>query len=354
MKAGGVWNRLDSDLQIDQPFGVQNRYSLDPTRVDVISLHTAFDTSIGAGHVQMSGPIAPRVTLTFGGRIDRFAFLDATTVSPRAGLSVELTPTLTATASFGRYHQQPDLVFLTADPINRDLNPMRADHVVAGVSYLPRPDLKLSVEAYRKTYARYPVSLDYPTLSLANTGDVFGISGLLFPMVSEGEGRARGVEIFLHKKLTRGLYGQASYSVSRTEHAALDGVIRRGAFDAPHTMSFIGGYRLGDTWEFSTRFTFASGRPYTPPLLDPSQEQNRWISDLTRVNDERMSSYNRLDVRVDRRFALGPTHTTLFFEAQNIYNRENIARYVWNPKTRMPFAELQFGFLPIFGVNLEF
>jgi hypothetical protein len=354
LKGGGAWNRLHADLAIDQPFGVQNPYSLDPSRVNAVSVHSAFDTAISAGQAQLSGPVAPRLTLTVGGRVDRFSYLEATTVSPRAGLSAEISPTVTATASVGRYYQQPDFVYLSADPINRDLDPMRADHVVAGVSYTPRADLKLSVEAYRKTYARYPVSVEYPTLSLANTGDVFGIGGQLFPMVSAGEGRSRGIELFLHKKLTRGLYGQASYSVSRTEHAALDAVMRRGTFDAPQSLSIIGGYRRGEAWEYSTRFTLASGRPYTPALLEPSEQQNRWISDLTRVNAERLPRYHRLDVRVDRRFSLGPTHTTLFFEAQNIYNRENVARYVWNPKTLAPHAQLQYGFLPIFGVNVEF
>jgi hypothetical protein len=354
VRTGAAWRRIRSELDIDQPFGVENPYSVDPTRVNVVSLHTAFTTSISSGHLQVSGPIAPRLKLTLGSRVDRFAYLDETRVSPRAGLAFELSPNVTATASVGRYHQQPDLVFLNADPINRDLDTMRSDHVVVGVSYVPRPDVKISVEAYRKTYARYPVSLEYPTLSLANTGDVFGVGGLLFPMVSQGDGRSRGLELFLHKRLTRGLYGQVSYTLSRTEHAALDDVLRRGTFDAPHTASIIGGYRAGPSWEFSTRFTFISGRPYTPPLVTESQAQNRWISDLGRVNAERTPSYHRLDLRVDRRFSLGPTYTTFFFEAQNVYNRENVFRYAWNPKTRMVDADLQFAFLPVFGVNVEF
>jgi hypothetical protein len=354
VKGGAAWKRIRSQLDIDQPFGAQNPWSVDPTRVNAVSLHTAFATSIGLGHVQLSGPVAPRLKLTLGGRMDRFNYLDTTTVSPRAGLTFELTPTVTATASFGRYYQQPDLVYLNADPTNRDLDPMRADHVVGGMSYTPRPDLKLSVELYRKAYTSYPVSVEYPTLSLANTGDAFGVGGLLFPMVSAGEGRSRGVELFLHKRLTRGLYGQVSYTFSRTEHAALDGVRRRGAFDAPHAASLIGGYRVGHTWEISSRFTFMSGRPHTPPLLAESEAQNRWIVDLSRVNAERTPSYQRLDLRVDRRFTPGRTYMTLFFEAQNVYNRENVFRYRWNPKTRAPHAELQFGFLPVFGVNVEF
>jgi Carboxypeptidase regulatory-like domain/TonB dependent receptor/TonB-dependent Receptor Plug Domain len=118
VKGGGAWKRIRSELGIDQPLGVQNPYSVDPARVNAVSVHTSFDTDIGVAHAQVSGPIAPHLKLTLGGRVDRFAYLDAITVSPRAGLSVEISPTVTANASFGRYYQQPDLVYLNAD-LNR-------------------------------------------------------------------------------------------------------------------------------------------------------------------------------------------------------------------------------------------
>jgi hypothetical protein len=127
--------------------------------------------------------------------------------------------------------------------------------------------VKLSAEAYRKNYREYAVSLEYPTVSLANFGDRFDIYGILFPMTGAGKGRTQGFELFLQKRLTGALYGQISYTYSQAKHAALDGVMRPGAFDSPHIFSVIGGYRLGPRWQLSTRFTYASGRPYTPPVV---------------------------------------------------------------------------------------
>lgn len=77
--------------------------------------------------------------------------------------------------------------------------------------------MKLTVEGYYKRYSGYPVSTEYRTLSLANTGTFFGLEGLLFPMVSQGRGRSRGVELYVQKKLAGHVYGQLSYAYSRTE-----------------------------------------------------------------------------------------------------------------------------------------
>src|ERR671925_152540 len=40
----------------------------------------------------------------------------------------------------------------------------------------------LSVETYRKNYHDYPVSTEYPSLSLANLGDTFNVLESLFPL----------------------------------------------------------------------------------------------------------------------------------------------------------------------------
>src|SRR5829696_5156331 len=70
---------------------------------------------------------------------------------------------------------------------------MQADHVVVGTAFQARPDLRISLEAYRKPYRDYPVSVDYPALTLANSGIGFDMANILFPMTSQGRGRAEGL-----------------------------------------------------------------------------------------------------------------------------------------------------------------
>jgi outer membrane receptor protein involved in Fe transport len=348
---------LGRDLDLAQPRGVQTPYSVKP-REDTPGLTLDFNTTsaITAAYVQASGQVLPRVTLTGGIRLETFEALgDAVEAGPRGGIEFRLSPKARLSLSAGRYHQHPELVTVVAVPQNATLAPIEADHLVAGMKYEPQPGLLMSAEVYRKWYRSYPVSLQYPQLTLANHGSEFNTSDLLLlPMSSAGEGRAQGLELFLKKRLNGGLYGQIAYSLSRTEQAAHDGVFRRGSFDTPHVLTAVGGYQVGERWELSGRFTLASGRPYTPPLFTESVEQNRLIYDVTRFNAERLPAFHRLDLRVDRKFRFFGRNASLFAEMQNLYNHRSVIEYSWNQKTRELYAEKQLGLLPVIGINAEF
>lgn len=353
-KAGVSLKRMRDTFSIDQPYGTVNPFSPDTARVDRLGIGFEEASFQPAGYVQWTEALGPRADLTLGVRAAHFGALDAATFDPRASLTLQLATPLDLSLSYARTHQAPSTVFVRAVPENASLPPIESDHLIAGLTYLPQQDLRITLEAYRKEYRDYPVARDHPTFSLANSGDVYGVNGLLFPLVGQGRGRATGIELFAQKKLKQGLYGQLTYGAQRVEHAALDGVYRRGGFDSPHTGTLIVGYKPSPAWELSSRFSYSRGRPFTPPLEPASTQQNRYIYDLSRVNAERAPDYHRLDVRFDRRFSLGRTFTTLWLEIQNVYDRENAFLYTWNAKQRELDAVPQITFLPVMGVNVEF
>jgi len=320
-------------------------------RPDLINRVT---TDRSAAYLQAAISPLPRTDLTLGVRWDRFGFTDEQTVSPRAAIRWQFIDAMTLSASWGRFAQQPALIFLNGHPSNRDLLPMRADHYILGWAWYPLPDLKLSVEGYRKNYHDYPVSVEFPQVSLANDGDSYTINGRLIPMTSAGEGWSEGLEFFLQKKLSSGLYGQVSYTLSRARHQALDGVQRPGSFDIPHVLYLVGGYRLNEEWEVSTKFSYATGRPRTPLLQPDSYEQNRWVLDMSRLNSARMPDYHRLDLRIDNRQNFSGWNLVTYFELQNAYGRRNIFTYLWNEKTRSEEPVYQTGMFFVGGIKVEF
>ena len=353
VQAGGSVKTFRIDYTVESPYGNDTPYS-PVAGIDPFSLATRFRSYQTGAYVQASKQVAARVNVTLGGRADHYAILSQARVSPRAGVTVRLTDALSWNSSAGSYYQQPAFLFVSAFPQNASLVPWRADHYVTGLRWSPLPDIRVTAEAYRKIYSKYPVASDLPTVSLANIGDTFDVREILFPLTSTGEGFSEGVELFAEKRLTAKVYGQGNLSFSRTRHAGLDGVLRPGSFDYPFVFNLLGGYKLSPRWELSARLSFLSGRPFTPYDQAVSTAQRRGVYDLTRVNADRAPDYARVDLRVDRTFTVAGQPLNLFAGGQNLTNRRNFAGYSWNRRTnRQQFGEQQGGF-PILGFDWRF
>jgi hypothetical protein len=308
----------------------------------------------GAYYTQLTQRIGD-LSLTGGIRIDYFELIDRPfAVAPRLSASYAATARTSINAAIGRYYQAPSYIWLVANPINRQLTHIGTDQYILGIERLLRTDTKISLEGYYKDYFRYPVSLTRPYLLMANTGAGFGGSEEGFasfgidPLMSDGSGRAFGVELFLQKKLSElPFYGTVSVSYNNTRFVPLDGRKRPGAFDQRWITNFGGGYIIDERWEISTRFRFVTGRPYTPFNNDGSQ-------DVERYNTARIPSNHSLDLRVDRRWSFDRWALITYIDVQNVYNRQfrDVPRY--DRRTGEITRTSSIGILPSIGISAEF
>jgi len=353
VQAGGSFKIFQLRYDTASPLGNDSPYSPEPD-LDPFAIERGFTAYQTGAYVQTTGSLTSRLNVTLGGRFDHYQYIDAARFSPRAGASFAVTDAISLRASYGRYYQQPFFPFLAVFPENRALAPIQADHYVAGLAWQIDGQTRMLVEVYRKNYDDYPVSTTIPELSLANIGDTFNVRDVLFPMSSDGVGHAQGVEISVERKPGGRWYGQANLAFARARHAGLDGVLRPGSFDSPVVANADGGWRIDDRWQVSARFSFLSGRPYTPFDLALSMAQRRGIYDLDRVNGERAPAYARLDLRVERRFTVGGRSLVIFGGVQNVTNRENVAQYTWNRRTNDARTQTQIGIFPIVGFDWQF
>ena len=295
-----------------------------------------------------------RFSYTAGLRADHSTFLNAApVVSPRLSANYKLTGEVSLSASAGRYNQYPSTIWLVANETNRDLDPIQADQVVLGLEYLWRPDTKVTLETYTKQYSNYPVSLTRPYLTMVNTGAGFGGSTEGFasfgvdPLASEGTGWARGLELFVQKKMSEvPYYGTISMSYNQSMFTALDGIERPGSFDQTWIMNLGGGYVFNEKWEFSTKFRYATGRPYTP--LDESGSQI-----TSAYNAERLDANHNLDMRLDRRWNNNGWGLITYIDVQNVYNRKSSSVPSFDPNTGEVSEQQGFGILPTIGISAE-
>lgn len=355
VQLGASARRTTTDYDAASPFGNEGPYFVEPS-ANPFAVDERRVTVNAGGYAQLSRKFGARVGITAGLRTDHYGYLPATRTSPRLGANIDLNSKVSLRMSAGRFYQQPFLVFVTAFPANRRLEPFHADHFVAGVSVSPGPQTRMTVEAYAKKYQRYPVSIDVPQLSLANVGDTFAVREVLFPMVSEGTGDAYGIEAFAERKpnAANRWYGQANIAVSRSRYSGRDGVLRPGSFDYPVVANAVGTYRVNRDWDVSTRVSFLGGRPYTPIDDVLSTAGRRAIYQLDRINAERGPAYFRVDLRVDRRWFIDGKPVSVYAGAQNITNRRNVSGYSWDRRGGSVRTLEQLGVFPIIGLDWQF
>jgi outer membrane receptor for ferrienterochelin and colicin len=321
-----------------------------------INIHQGITPKQG-GYVNFKHRIFNRFVYNLGGRYDGFNLLGTNNFSPRFNIAYNATERLDFHAGIGRYYQDPEFIFITSDPSNkRNLKDIRCDHFIAGMNYLLASGTRLTFEVYRKNYSQYPVSADsgYEMISMANSGADYGSNGNSQKLTSRGEGRANGFELMIQKKMTDRVYGLVSYSYSIIQNKALDNVYRNGAFDNRHVFNWVLGWQKNKNWEFSVKWRYAGGAPYTPYDREASIAAGEGRLDLIRVNANRFPAYHRLDLRADHRSYYRKGTLVEYFSIENAYNRKNVRNGYWNnAQSRMDF-NYQTGFFFVGGVSYEF
>jgi hypothetical protein len=296
-----------------------------------------------------------RLTATFGVRGDCFSFTDRKTLSPRFSFSYRLDDLTSLTGSAGLYRQTLPLILLAQDPGNRRLESPSALQGILGISRLLTENTKLTVEAYEKRYRHFPIDPSQPSLFLID--ELYYRYGFFFnhgPLTAEGEAESRGLEVTVQKKLAADFYGLASASYSKSRTRGGDGIWRDRVFDNRFMFSVEGGYKPNRRWEFSLRWIYAGGTPYTPFDIAKTRALNREVLDENRINTERYPDYHSMNLRFDRRFLFRKTNLVFYFSIWNVYGRRNVATYFWNGAEQKQETIYQWGILPIFGLEWEF
>ncbi len=299
-----------------------------------------------------------RWTVTAGLRADYYDFLRGSfRLAERMGVAYRVGRNSELRLNRGRYYQAPSYIWLLGDPRNIEtLEPIRATHLGLGFEQLLRADLRFQIEGYHKTYRDYPARTFRPQAVLAPSGfeDVtndipFGLE----PLVSQGTGRAFGVEALLQKRLSDiPLYGLVSLSLGRSEFEGLDGVERPGAFDTRFIGTVLAGYRFNPRWELSGKFRVASGQPTTPFITSGPLAGSL---DFSRYNaGPRLPAFHALDIRVDRRWSFRSWQLVVYLDVQNVYGRTNVSQIRWNAQEQRVEDDEALGILPSIGVNIEF
>ena len=258
------------------------------------------------------------------------------TVSPRLSVSWALHPLLRLNASVGDYYKIPTYTVLgfrndSGIFVNKNVNYIRSVHYTGGFEYLPKEDLRFTLEGFYKRYSDYPVSVR-DGISLANLGGNFDVLGNE-AVTSTGNGKAFGFEFYVQQKLVKRTFGVLSYTFVRSLFSGANGNYVASTWDNRHLLSFLLGQKFKNGWELGVKYRYAGGVPYTPYNLDSSRQQfattGLGVLDFGRLNTDRLIAFQQLDIRVDKKFYFKKFTFDLFLDITNIaaFKSPDLPRY---------------------------
>jgi hypothetical protein len=301
-----------------------------------------------------------RVVIAPGVRIDHSTLSGHTSASPWIEARWPLSASLTARAGGGIYRQGAE--FAEVKGIRgSDLKHMRSYHIDAGVQGPLAPSVTWQLSAYNREDRDY--------LWLPNSEFRVQNGRLVLPSFTTRyenalDGHSRGIELLVQRRSPNGLSGWIAYNLMFTKYAnTFTGEEFDGDYDQRHTLNLYGVYRFNDRMSFSTRFRAGSNFPapgyYESRAISTSSGQEATLYFLSSArNNVRVPVYTRFDVRVNRTFAWRSTRLTLFAEALNAYDRENVRATEpgINGNTHQVFGlfDSMFPLIPSAGLLLEF
>ncbi|MGD0339618.1 MAG: TonB-dependent receptor [Bacteroidota bacterium] len=308
----------------------------------------------GGIFVSYSLQLANRLTISPGGRIDYYKYNNDVKISPRFSLTYHFTDITSLTGTYGIYYQNIPWIIAAQNSDFRNLKTPRADHYVLSFNHLLTESTKLTVELYDKEYRNFPMDPSQPSLFLFDEAVVEGVFLNHTSLVSAGDARSSGVEVTVQKKMAENIYGLIAGSYYRSNYKGLNGTWYERVYDNKFNFSIEGGYKLDEKWEFSLRWLYAGGAPYTPFDAQASLASHKGVFDGTRINAARLPDFHSLNIRVDKRYYFASTTLTVYLSIWNAYNRRNISSYTWNEMKDKIMEEQMWGILPVFGIKYEF
>jgi hypothetical protein len=282
-----------------------------------------------------------KLTLTPGVRFDYFEKpLYESTFSPRMSLGYSLTDTIKAKASWGYYYQIPQGDEFAPGFGNPELKPQKSIHYVAGIEKEFPAGIYADFQVYYKDLSKLVTTSSDPRIKYENSG----------------KGYSYGAEFFIRKKLTRKFFGWLSYSYSKSRRK--DNPYepwRNFTFDRENIITAVATYQLSSRWSIGGKWSFMSGRPYTP-VIDKIYDASRdmfWPV-FGEENSKRLPPTHRLDFRAEYVKPYNTWLMKLYFEAWNLYMNKNIIDITYTDD----YAEVRYVYMPpiiaFIGFKAEF
>jgi outer membrane receptor protein involved in Fe transport len=318
------------------------------------TLNKTINSPQGGIFVDYNCRLSDHFSISPGGRFDYYEYNNDIKFSPRLSATYHFSDITSLTGSYGIYYQNIPWIIAAQKDSFRDLKTPRSDHFVLSFNHLLTESTRLSIELYDKEYKDFPMDPSQLNQFLFDQIVVEQIFLNHANLVSSGKAHSHGIEITVQKKMAENIYGLIAGSYYRSNYTGLDGKQYDRIYDNKFNFAIEGGYKPNEKWEFSLRWLYAGGAPYTPFNEQASLASHKGVFDATQINAARLPDFHSLNLRVDKRYYFEKTTLTVYLSIWNAYGKRNISAYTWNEVKDTIQEEEMWGTLPVIGIKYEF
>ncbi|MCA9751912.1 MAG: TonB-dependent receptor plug domain-containing protein, partial [Gemmatimonadetes bacterium] len=254
-----------------------------------------------------------RLTLNGGVRFENGLHQESARRDPRVSAAFLASSSTTLHAAWGRYGQSAGLRL--SGPSDFPLLSERtqeAEHFVFGVEQRVGT-IRLGADVWRK---------DFPVLDGVVTRTIEGATEQ--HLIQNGS--AEGMELWLRSSGPTASWWFA-YSLGRSRWSDGDRFFARD-FDQLHTVAIANTWTLARNWDLGVAYRFHTGTPYTRQSWNQDGGPD-WILTEGIPNAQRLPDYHRIDVRLRRWFRFDGWEMSVYADALNLTNHDNVLWYAW-------------------------
>lgn len=177
-------------------------------------------------------------------------------------------------------------------------------------------------------------------------------------MVSEGKGLNYGTDVALEQRFRKKWFFLLNGSLYRSRFRLAEAPWYPTRFDSRFSTAATAGREFSltarDVLQVGGRWLFSGGLRYTPHDPALSAFYNRYVPSENAIHQGQNSPYCRLDARVAWRFNRKHLSGALSLDIQNVFNRANAYRVLYNPATRLVFEDFRGELVPVLAFQVDF
>jgi hypothetical protein len=288
-------------------------------------------------------------------------------IEPRAAIRYELNSKQAMSFGYGLHGQiQPMGVYFArqynsngsvSEP-NHDLEMSKAHHFVLGYDRSITNYLHVKAEAYYQSLYNIPITID-PAKTFSMLNNEYGF--VTDPLVNEGKGINKGIELTIEQYMHHELYFLLSSSLYSSKYQAKNGQWYNTRFNGGFSMSFTGGKEFHCGKGFGNRIIginvksiYSGGLRNTPIDLDASiaSGETKYID--AESYTLKAKDYFRTDVKFSVKRNRKKSTTTWSLDIQNVTNRLNVYGDYFDPLTGKTKTAHQTPLIPVLAYRIEF